>query len=185
MSAKGNLVRCLLLAALFVPGVLLLACGGASPTSTSLPPAPPPTVQATLPPATRAATPASPPAAANTLDVTVKGTDAIYLAGRDDVTIPALGAEDPAFPLLRCGGETVQESAPTPITISPGATFTFQPKGAMDYYGSGAPSTAPDSDVAGLSAVEGLGGISGYTGPQGGLVGLFLGAANPAGRSAP
>ncbi len=35
--------------------------------------------------------------------LSVNGTDAIFLAGRDDVTIPALGSSDPSFPLLRHG----------------------------------------------------------------------------------
>ncbi len=60
MSVKRSLARSLLLAAVLVASLLLSACGGAGPTSTTLPPTQPASVQATQPVATQ-------PAATNTV----------------------------------------------------------------------------------------------------------------------
>jgi len=121
------------------------------------------------------------PSGQKTVSLTVRGTDAIYLAGRVDVKIPPLDTEDENYPILRCAGELL-ETFPASIAVAPGAQLTFQVSGAMDFWGGASP-TGPDGTDA--SAVEALDGLSGYTGPQGALVGVFLNAASPKGKSAP
>lgn len=139
-------------------------------------------------------------AGVNTLDgdfevtrrtVTVQGTDAIYLAGRTDVTIPSLSNSDNSFILTRIGvdpGDPVfntlsLETFPKSFSVSHGQTFTFSASGGVDYYLS--PSANFESpDGTGISDIQSLGGISGYKGPHS-LVGLFLNDNNPANSSPP
>jgi hypothetical protein len=120
----------------------------------------------------------------------VPGTDVIFLSGRTDVVIPNLGVYDPAFPLTRHGfvlGDFVKETFPKPIAAKSGMVFKFSATGAVHYYngpgyGSG---YGPDGGQAGSSYLYPLGGISGYQGPQGPLVGVFLSDADPAQASPP
>jgi len=121
------------------------------------------------------------PSGPKTISLAVKGTDVIYLAGRVDVKIPPLGAEDESFPILRCNSELL-ETFPASIAVTPGAQLTFKVTGAMDFWGGTSPNGPDGTDV---SAIESRDGLSGYTGPQGALVGVFLDAANPKDRSAP
>jgi hypothetical protein len=109
------------------------------------------------------------------VNVTVKGTDAIYLAGRDDVKIPPLDVEDETFPIGRCSGE-LPESFPASFAVSPGAPLTFKATGAIAYLG-GSTETGPDGE--GSSDITGQGGIGGYNGPAGSLVGVFLSDTDP------
>jgi|GEM_PF-592061 len=117
--------------------------------------------------------------------VLIPGPTPIYLAGRDDVTIPPVGANpaEVGFPLGRdCVGDcpaAVQEQFPIQQTAGPGDTFTFTATGGIDYYGGTAGAAGPDGYPATISAIEPLGGISAYNGPHGSLVGVFLGAGNP------
>jgi hypothetical protein len=113
--------------------------------------------------------------------LTINGTDVIYLAGRDDVTIPPLDTEDETFPILRCSGDLI-ETFPASIVVSPEAKLTFKATGEMDFWGGTSP-TGPDGEA--VSAIDALGGLSGYNGPQGALVGVFLDGANPKDKSAP
>ncbi len=166
-----------------------------APTVTPPPPTAPPAATATSPApqatataaeaATLPATPTRQATQANSASLAVKGTAAIYLAGRDDVAIPALGVEDAGFPLLRCGTETALETFPAGLAVSPGAEITFKAGGTMDYFGGEQPALGPDASLDNLSSVDSLGGISTFIGPAGALVGVFLGEANAQDQPAP
>ncbi|MBN2450689.1 MAG: InlB B-repeat-containing protein [Lentisphaeria bacterium] len=148
----------------------------------------PPLRQVTVPPTTTVADFAAQPVAGATL---VPGPTAIYLAGRDDVTIPAVGVDPDAagFPLGRvCVGDcpgAVQERFPTAFAAAQGDQFRFNAGGAVDYYGGTTLAAAPDGYAATTSAITPLEGISGYNGPHGSLVGVFLDDANPLGATPP
>lgn len=124
------------------------------------------------------------------INLTVDGTDAIYLAGRNDVTVPPLGTTIPSFPLGRhpyVNSDFIPETFPTQIATSGGQQFSFSATGCVGYYnGLDCPTSGfgPDGG-GGASSLTGLGGISGYNGPIGSLVGVFLGDGNPASTPAP
>ncbi len=187
-SRVSNLVAVALVLALAIVACTPKGTATQTPTSQATPkPVTPtqaiqPTKSATP---TQATEPTKPAESSSTADVTVKGTDAIFLAGRTDVTIPAPDAEDASFPLIRCGSQLAQETFPVTLTISSEATFTFSATGGVIYVGGDETRTGPDADPAGIGAVDGLGGISGYTGPAGALVGVFLSDANPKDEPAP
>ncbi len=106
----------------------------------------------------------------------------IHLAGRADITIPPLG-QPSEVSLFSCRpAELVQETYPPGYRIQPGAEFTFEASGKINYYG-GAPEEGfpPDGDPATFANIEPFGGISGYQGPGGALVGVFLDDAIPNG----
>jgi hypothetical protein len=100
----------------------------------------------------------------------------IHLAGRTDITIPALG-QDSDVTIFSCrDGGVIQETFPPGYQITPGAAFTFSATGLTNFYG-GTPEEGfpPDGDPSGLEAeIFSFGGISGYRGPAGALLGLFL-----------
>lgn len=114
------------------------------------------------------------------------GTDAIFLAGRTDVNIPALGISDPSFPLLRqtfVRSDFLQETTPQSTVAQPGEIFTFEASGNVEFFvGSTNPFTPDGSGGSNLSS---LGGISGYQGLGGALVGVFLDDENPASKVSP
>jgi hypothetical protein len=122
--------------------------------------------------------------------ITVLGSDVIYLSGRTDVTIPELGTYDPNFPILRhwyVRGDFVKETFPQSMPASEGMTFNFSASGNIHYfigygYGSG---FGPDGGSSNGSSLYALKGISGYKGPQGALVGVFLDETNPLMATAP
>jgi len=128
----------------------------------------------------------STPATAAT--VTVQGTDAIFLSGRTDVTIPPLGSP---FPELGRHGyvlsDFLQETFPSLLPASGGQLFSFNADGLVHYFNGsaapGSPAFGPDGNGLGGSNLLSLGGISGYQGPQGALVGLFLDDAIPTGTA--
>ncbi len=160
--------------------------GPVVPVATPIAPRPTPAVAATSTQSspttsTGQVPPTTVPSSQKTVSLDVKGTDVIYLAGRVDVKIPPLGAEDETFPILRCNSE-LPETFPPSIAATPGAQLTFKVTGEMDFWGGTSP-TGPDGDA--VSAIDALDGLSGYTGPQGALVGVFLDAANPKDKSAP
>ncbi|EDX76917.1 hypothetical protein MC7420_1920 [Coleofasciculus chthonoplastes PCC 7420] len=121
---------------------------------------------------------------AASVKLTVKGTDAIYLAGRNDVVIPPVN--QPFSVLGRHSGNTpeeLQESFPKFIAVSSGQKFTFHAAGCVDYFnGFGCPSRgySPDGNGDSGSNLSNLAGISGYIGPEGSFVGVFLTDNNPA-----
>lgn len=126
-------------------------------------------------------------ASATTFSLTVNGTDAIYLAGRTDVTIPNLGSSNPSFPLLRHGfvaGDFLKETFPQSIAASNGQEFSFFASGCVNYYnGLGCQNNTngfgPDGNGLSGSNTNSLGGISAFKGPQGPLVGVFLNNSIP------
>ncbi|MBE7528915.1 MAG: PEP-CTERM sorting domain-containing protein [Chloroflexi bacterium] len=108
----------------------------------------------------------------------------IYLAGRTDITIPPLD-ESSTLSIFSCrDGGIIQETFPPGYRITPQATFTFQATGRTNFFGGpleeGYP---PDGDPQGQkSFLNAFGGISGYQGPAGTLVGVFLDDAIPTGE---
>ena len=114
----------------------------------------------------------------------VDGTDVIFLAGRDDVTIPPLG--DPFPELARhnfVAGDFEQETFPKSVPVSGGQVITFSDPaiGGINFFnGLGPAFFGPEGNTAGSSNLNPLDGISGYIGTQGALVGVFLDDDNPA-----
>ncbi|WP_457576326.1 PEP-CTERM sorting domain-containing protein [Desulfomarina sp.] len=114
------------------------------------------------------------------IDTTIQGSDAIWLAGRTDLTIPP--ASDPWPGGLRRHGyptpEEIQETMPQGFAVSAGDTVrVLDPTiGGISFYnGFGGTVYGPDGNGSpGVSHISSFGGISGYIGTQGALVGLFL-----------
>lgn len=113
-------------------------------------------------------------------DQVVLGGDAIWLAGRTDLVIPS--ASDP-WPggMVRHGGPTpeeIQESAPPGFSVAGGDIVrVLDPaEGGISFFnGFGGSIFGPDGNgVPGSSSISSFGGISGYLGTQGALVGVFL-----------
>lgn len=116
----------------------------------------------------------------------VPGTAVIFFGNRSDVTIPPLGGDLTGFPLQRNCTEApcadfLQETFPLAFGVGPEAEVMVAAFGGMDYYGSTEPSVGPDGvlDPAAISDLLPLAGVSGYAGPNGALVGMFLDNRNP------
>lgn len=123
-------------------------------------------------------------AGATVITVNVDGSDAIFLAGRSDLVIPP--ASDP-WPggMIRHAGPTpeeIQETLPPGFAVTTGDVIRladpavggisfFNGVGAP-YYGPGG--NQPNCSGGACSDLGGYGGISGYFGPEGALVGVFL-----------
>lgn len=127
-------------------------------------------------------------APAEAVVISVAGTDAIYLAGRTDLApVPPLGGPFP--PLGRhgfVGAGFLQETFPSFVGATPGTGFQFSATGGIDYFNSlGSTLFGPDGNGASGSNLNAIGGISGYIGPQGPLVGVFLDNSVPSGGPAP
>lgn len=112
-------------------------------------------------------------------DITIDGADAIWLAGRTDLTIPAANLPW-AGGLLRHGGPTpeeILETIPTFVSVAAGDVVkALDPAvgGVSFFNGFGAPVFGPGGNGAAGSSLSAFGGISSYVGPQGPLVGVFL-----------
>lgn len=121
---------------------------------------------------------------ANTIvDVSINGTHAIFLAGRTDITIP-----DPSLPWTSpAGGFLTRHGSPTPeeakeefppeVAVTAGDVIrVLDPAvGGINFFnGFGPPFFGPAGNGVSGSNLNSLGGISGYRGPQGALVGVFL-----------
>ncbi len=132
------------------------------------------------------------PSHAAIFDVTVDGSDAIFLAGRTDITIP-----DASLPwttgthLIRHSGATpeeIKETLPPFISVAAGDVIRAADPavgGVSFFNGFGAPFFGPGGNGVGGSNLASLDGISGYKGPQGPLVGVFLDGSIPSGGAAP
>lgn len=117
-------------------------------------------------------------ASAATFSVTIDGGDAIFLAGRTDIVVP-----DPSLPwpggLTRHGGPTpeeIQETLPPILSVAGGDVIRLldPAEGGINFYnGFGPPFFGPEGD-AGASNLGSFGGVSGYNGRWGSLVGVFL-----------
>lgn len=121
------------------------------------------------------------------IDITVDGSDAIFLAGRTDLVIPAANQpwNGPADHLIRHGGPTpeeIKETLPPEIAVNAGDVIrALDPAiGGISFFnGIGAPFYGPSGNGLSGSSLTSLGGISGYIGPQGALTGVFLSNAIP------
>lgn len=145
--------------------------------------APAPGYVVTPPTSATSATPAVNVPAPPTM-LTLGAAPVIHLAGRTDIVIPALDetSESPLFGCRPMG--LVQETYPPGYRVSAGARLTARAEGRVNYYG-GAPEEGypPDGDPNYPADIEPFGGISGYTGPAGALVGVFLDDAIPNGTA--
>ncbi len=124
---------------------------------------------------------------ATVIVTSLEGSDAIWLAGRTDLVIPPanqawLGG------LLRHGGPTpeeILETLPPGFAASAGDVIrVLDPaSGGISFFnGFGAPIFGPEGNgMPGSSSIGAFGGISGYRGTQGALVGVFLDASVPDG----
>lgn len=131
---------------------------------------------------------ASAPQAA-VIDVSVDGSDAIFLAGRTDLLpIPPLPGP---FMLARHPlgtPEMILETLPPEIAVTAGDVIRLVDPaiGGISFFnGFGAPLFGPGGNGLSGSNLSSIGGISGYLGPQGPLVGVFLDAAIPSAGPAP
>lgn len=126
---------------------------------------------------------------AGTIDVTIKGSHAIFLAGRTDLTIP--DASLPWDVLIRHPfptPEEIQEEFPPMIPVKGGDVVrALDPAvgGISFFLGFGPPLFGPAGNGVSGSNLTSLGGISGYRGPQGALVGVFLDDSVPSSGPAP
>jgi hypothetical protein len=122
---------------------------------------------------------AAPAAAVN---VTLRGGDSIWLAGRVDLAIPAANRPWPggmlrhAFPTP----EEVLETLPPGLAVTAGDVLqVLDPAvGGISFFnGFGGTLYGPEGNgIPGSSQINAFGGISGYIGTQGALVGVFLDA---------
>ncbi len=126
-------------------------------------------------------------------NITIDGSDAIFLAGRTDVTIPP--ASDPwdTGTYLRrhllATPEEIQETLPPIIPVSGGDIIRAQDpaKGGVNFFNEFGPGSmgwfGPSGNGLGDSNLDALDGISGYIGPQGPLAGVFLDGSIPSGSA--
>lgn len=130
---------------------------------------------------------ASPVSHATMIDVTIDGSDAIFLAGRTDLTIPAanLPWTGPGDYLIRHDGPTpeeIEETLPPVFSVNAGDIIrALDPAvgGVSFFNGLGDPFYGPSGNGLSGSSLTSFGGISGYIGPQGALTGVFLTDAIP------
>ncbi len=125
-------------------------------------------------------------------DVILDGTDAIYLAGRDDVTVPALdydffdGEGDLILKRHNYGSVPADfeiETFPVLVPVTAGDVVRVMDtaEGWIHFYnGLGSPATGfgPEGNMI-QSVLNPLEGLSGWHGPQGSLAGVFLDDSNP------
>ena len=129
---------------------------------------------------------------AATYSITIDGSDAIFLAGRTDVTIPdASQPWNTGTHLVRHPNPTpeeIKETLPPVVAVSAGDVVrVLDPAvgGVSFFNGFGAPVFGPAGNGASGSSLTALDGISGYLGPQGALSGVFLSDAIPSSGPAP
>ncbi len=128
-------------------------------------------------------------AGATVTSVVIDGPDAIFLAGRTDLVIPSanLSWTGPGDFLTRHPGPTpeeTQETLPPMVSVSGGDVVkVLDPTiGGIDFFnGIGLNYFGPSGNGLSGSNLSSLGGISGYKGPQGPLVGVFLDNSIPNG----
>lgn len=131
------------------------------------------------------------PAFATIVDVTIDGSDAIFLAGRTDITIPATSAPwTSPNGMQRHGGPTpeeIQETLPPIIPVTAGDVIrALDPAvGGISFYnGFGAPLFGPDGGSGGVTDLSSFGGLSGFLSDGlGPLVGVFLDDSIPNGTA--
>lgn len=123
------------------------------------------------------------------IGLTIDGGDAIWLAGRTDLVIPPANQAWPDG-LIRHGGATpeeILETLPPGFAVSPGDVIrVLDPaSGGISFFnGLGGTIYGPEGNgIPGSSSITSFGGISGYLGTQGALVGVFLSDAIPNGAA--
>lgn len=111
--------------------------------------------------------------------IQIDGSDAIWLAGRSDLVIPAADQPWPGG-LIRHGGPTpeeILETLPPGIGVNAGDVIqALDPAiGGISFFnGFGGTLFGPGGNALSGSSLTSFGGISAYQGPQGPLVGVFL-----------
>ncbi|MCC7413103.1 MAG: PEP-CTERM sorting domain-containing protein [Gammaproteobacteria bacterium] len=123
-------------------------------------------------------------ASATVVETILRGSDAIWLAGRTDLVIPPAGVAWPGglarHPITP---EMIQETLPPGYSVNGGDVIrVLDPAdGGISFFnGFGGIVYGPDGNgVPGSSIISSFGGISGYIGTQGALVGVFLDGAIP------
>lgn len=132
------------------------------------------------------------PVFASIHDLTIDGPDAIFLAGRTDVTIPNASLPWDSGTFLRRHSsptpEEAKEQFPSSIPVTAGSIIrALDPAiGGVEFFnGYGPPFYGPSGNGSSGSNLSSLGGISGYNGPQGPLVGVFLNDTIPSSGPAP
>ncbi|RKF16602.1 VPLPA-CTERM sorting domain-containing protein [Roseovarius spongiae] len=138
------------------------------------------------------------PVSASTYNITIQGTDAIFLAGRTDLTIPdpsaPWGDNNPATDdgMLRHGNSTpeeAKETLPPSLGVAGGDIVrVLDPvSGGINFFNGNLNGFFGPEGNSSLtsSTIAGFGGISGYKGTQGALVGVFLDGSIPSGGPMP
>tara|TARA_B110000037_G_C17021127_1_gene465351 strand:- start:84 stop:857 length:774 start_codon:yes stop_codon:yes gene_type:complete len=124
-------------------------------------------------------------------DVTVDGSDAIFLAGRTDLTIPDAsdswgGTDDKLLRHSSATPEETRETLPPSVVVTGGDVVRAADPavGGINFFRGFGPSFfGPSGNGVAGSDLDSLGGISGYKGPEGPLTGLFLDANVPNGTA--
>jgi hypothetical protein len=125
-------------------------------------------------------------AQAATFDIIVQGTDAIYLAGRTDLVIPDPALDWPGG-LARHPNPTpeeAKETLPPSIAVVAGDVVKVLDtvSGCINFFNGPGSCYVPEGDgTLSSSNLNPFGGISGYLGTRGALVGVFLDSAVPSG----
>lgn len=126
---------------------------------------------------------------ADVFDVTIDGSDAIWLAGRTDLPIPPANLSWPGG-MIRHGGPTpeeILETIPPYLSVAAGDIVkVLDPAdGGISFFnGFGGTIYGPDGNgIPGSSNITPFGGISGYIGTQGALAGVFLDDSIPNGAA--
>lgn len=114
------------------------------------------------------------------IDVSVDGSDAIFLAGRTDLAIPPANQAWPGGMIRHVGAtpEEILETLPPTIAVSAGDIIrALDPAvGGISFFnGFGGTVFGPEGGAGGQTNLSGFGGISGFLSDgQGPLVGVFL-----------
>jgi hypothetical protein len=132
---------------------------------------------------------AATPTQAEEFDVTIRGSDAIFLAGRTDLVIPPANKPWPEGMLRHAypTPEEILETHPPTVPVSAGQVVRVisVASGWIHFFNNNplappTPAYRPEGDGApGSSKLSSFGGISGYIGTRGALVGVFLGPTIP------
>ncbi len=111
---------------------------------------------------------------------TIKGSDSIWLAGRTDLLIPDASQPWPGGMVRHAGPtpEEIKETLPPGFAVTAGSVIrVLDPaSGGISFFnGFGGTTYGPEGNgVPGSSSISAFGGLSGYLGTQGALVGVFL-----------
>lgn len=119
-------------------------------------------------------------------DITVDGTDSVFLAGYTDTPPSATHVVHVRHPFTTT--EDLFETLPPMIAVAEGDMIRVADPavGGVNFFvGFGPPFFGPGGGSTSGSELGSFGGISGYTGPTGPLAGVFLGTGDPTGGSAP